>query len=1215
MGMTFTEEQQKVIDLRERNLLVSAAAGSGKTAVLVERIISKITQGENPVDIDRLLIVTFTNAAAAEMRERIGVAIEKKLSENPEDKHLQRQQTLLYNAQITTIHSFCLFVIRNYFHRIDLEPDFRIGEEGELKLLQGDVLDEVLERCYQADTPEFVQLSETLAVGKTDEKLKETILTLYHFAMSDPWPKEWLSNCVKPYEVSDLQAFEQLPLYDAMLHYLKAITEQWASLMAQAVAISQEEDGPQMYTAMLEQEQEMLEELLNCDSYQKLATVIQGMEFGRLPGARKFAGDEKKKNYVQGLRNDIKESRKKLLEQFFFLPPEEMIAQLSVNYPVIQELIRVTIAFMDAYAVKKQEKNMLDFNDMEHFALKILVEEETREPSATALELKKQFEEVMVDEYQDSNYVQETILRAVAGTQNMFMVGDVKQSIYRFRMARPELFMEKYDTYSDGDSENQKIDLHKNFRSRPEVLQSVNEIFFSIMHKDLGNVEYDKQAALYPGATFEEEENPTMFCTEVLVADPADFALTGESEDAEAIMIAGKIKQLIKEQLVTDKQTGKLRPAEYRDMVILLRGLSSHGPRMVEVLKGHGIPALAAVGTGYFSTTEVQTVLNFLRILDNPRQDIPLTAVLKSGIGQLSDEELAKIRIQYREGAFYQGVFSYAEDGEDKELQEKLKAFLSMLSELRKRIPDTPIHELLYQIMDETGYLDYVYALPGGQIRRANLEMLLEKAVAYESTSYHGLFHFIRYINQLQKYEVDFGEAEEESSENAVRLMTIHKSKGLEFPIVFVAGMGRQLNQQDIRNRMVLHPQYGIGLDITDLKRRVRMPSLTRQILARQIQMENAGEELRVLYVALTRAKEKLILTGTLKKAEEKLENYSYQQFEVFGDNEKMGFLSRLKAGCYFDWVLPPLLQKGYEVQKFSPIDLAEHAIEQGIEQQYSKEIILQLSGQVENETYQEIEGRLSYCYAYEKERSLKPKLSVSELKHRAIDRLREEETDTEYVFEEPEMMPYIPEFMRGEFLQQQQTTQQQEETDVKQEAGIQMEGMATGENIGALRGTAMHRVLECFDFSREPDTLLEQIEKMLADRRLEQRQWELVSIPSIQRFFASPLAERMKQAARAGKLYKEKPFVMGKSSNEIYEDMDSEIMILIQGIMDVFFEEDGELVLVDYKTDAVRSADELAKRYREQMNLYQDALEKATGKKVKEKILYSFKLQEIIQV
>lgn len=1190
MGMTFTAEQQKVIDLRDRNLLVSAAAGSGKTAVLVERILQRITDESCPVDIDELLIVTFTNAAAAEMRERIGEAIEKRLAAEPENSHLKRQQTLLYNAQITTIDSFCLYVVRNYFHRINLEPDFRVAEEGERKLLREDVLGEVLEEYYQQDTPEFTRLAETLATGKNDERLKETILTLYEFAMSDPWPVEWLKGCVAPYRCNTLEEFEALPLSKALLSYLKAVTGQWSHMLEICVEICQEPDGPAGYEELLSEEAGMMKNLPALDSYPAFGEAISALSFGRLPAIRKFTGDVGKKEYVKELRNQVKDSRKKLLEQFFFLPPEELVGQLRENREVIAALIQVTLDFMEAYSRKKREKNMLDFGDMEHFALEILVDRDTKEPTQTARELKNQFVEIMVDEYQDSNYVQETILEAVAKENNRFMVGDVKQSIYRFRMARPELFMEKYDTYTREDSPCQKIDLHKNFRSRGQVLTAVNDIFYAIMGKDLGNVEYDEAAALYQGMTFPEPEKGDMFRLEVLLADPGQWeGIEGTEEGGalEAAIIAGKIKKLLTTQQVTDKETGKLRPMEYRDVVILMRGIGSYGQQLLEVLKNRGIPAVTASGTGYFDAVEVQTVLNLLRLLDNPRQDIPMTCVLQSYIGGLTPEDLAKIRVQFPEGPFYQSVFAYGEAGEELSLREKVQSFLEKLNRFRDHISDIPIHELLYQVMEETGYLNYVHALPAGGVRRANLEMLLEKAIAYEKTSYHGLSQFVRYINQLQKYEVDYGEAEEKSGQNAVRIMTIHKSKGLEFPVVFVAGMGRQFNRQDVRNRMVLHPQYGIGLDVTDLQRRVRTPSLSRQILARQIQMENAGEELRVLYVALTRAKEKLILTGTLKKAEERLASYEYQRWDKQGH---IGFLTRLSAGSYFDWVLPALVKKEYEIQVIAPTELQEEQTGEALHQILDRERILKAAGEVNPDLLRKVEERLNYRYPYERERDLKGKMSVSELKHRAIDQLRQEEQDTVYTFEEPPIIPYVPEFMAAE-------------------------DTVPEENVAALRGTAMHRVLECFDFSRGPASLEEQLEEMKREGRMEERLSELISLSHLRQFFASDLAHRMGRAARAGTLYREKPFVMGKEAGEVQPETESSALVLVQGIIDAFFEEDGALVLVDYKTDAVKTGQELVKRYQAQMDLYEEALKRATGKPVKEKLLYSFKLREVIAV
>ncbi len=1188
MGVRFTREQQQVIDSRGKNLLVSAAAGSGKTAVLVERIIRLITDPKAPLDIDHLLVVTFTNAAAAEMRERIGAAIERELSAQPGNVHLMRQQTLLHNAQITTIHSFCLYVIRNYFHRIGLEPDVRVGDEGELKLMRQEVLRALLEEYYQKEDPEFLRLSETLATGKSDEKLKEAVLELYEFAMSDPWPGEWLDNCRKPYGCSP-EAFCKLPMYHAFMAYLKAVTGQWAQMMEWCLEICREPDGPFLYEEMLSREWEMLRGLSCLDSYEEYEKAVSGLVFGRLPAARKFQGDPDKKQQVQNLRKEIKDSRKKLMEQFFFLPPQKMIRMQQENKPVIDMLVQVTLDFKAAYEKKKQEQNLMDFNDLEHFALDILVEEETRAPSSVASELSEQFAEIMIDEYQDSNYVQETILKAVARENNRFMVGDVKQSIYRFRMARPELFMEKYNAYQEEGKRDCKIDLHKNFRSRGEVLSFVNDMFFGIMARDLGNVEYDGQAALYQGMEFLTPPQEHLFQTQVLLADRDDFQEAEEPQDGEFVMIAQEIQRLMKEQMVTDADTGGLRPLQYQDIVILLRSIGGYGQRLIQVLRDHGISAVASSGTGYFSAVEVKTVLNFLRLIDNPRQDIPLAAVLASPMAGLTEGDLADIRIQYPQIPFYQSVCAYAKEGEKEALRARLNSFLQQLNSFRRRAEDTVIHELLYQVLDETGYLDYVYALPGGPVRRANLEMLMERAVAFEKTSYQGLFSFIRYMGQLEKYQVDYGEAEGEGLEGHVRVMTIHKSKGLEFPVVFVAGMGRQLNQQDVRSRMVLHPQFGIGLDVTDVKRRVRIPSLTRQILARQIQMENAGEELRVLYVALTRAREKLILTGAMKKAGEKLLAYQSQRLDERGH---MGFLFRLKASCYFDWILPVLLQKPkYQIRMASPLELSYHQATESIGQSWSRDMLVKLSEQPQPGLAQEIENRFSYRYPFAQEQGLKSKLSVSELKHRAIEKLRREEPDMEYLFQEPEVIPYVPEFMR--------------------QLGEEPSG-----HTAALRGSAMHRVLECFDFTKEFDTLKEQVFQMKEEGLLREELAELVSLPGLLQFFDSSLARRMQQAARAGKLYREKPFVMGKPGGEMFpEAPDSQGMVLVQGIIDAFFEEGDALVLVDYKTDAVKTEEELIRRYQAQMDLYQEALGRVTGKQVKEKLLYSFKLRKTILV
>lgn len=1225
MEKKWTQQQRQVISLRSRNLLVSAAAGSGKTAVLVERIIQKITDVKEPLDIDRLLIVTFTNAAAAEMRERIGLAIAAALEQQPGNVHLQRQQTLLHNAQITTIHSFCLYVIRNYFHRIELDPDFRVAEEGELKLLQSDVLDQVLEEYYQEGNPDFLALSETIATGKTDQPLKETILRLFTFAMSDPWVEEWLTSCKEPFHVASQEEFDRLAMTAELLNYLGNLTAQWAAQIRQCQFISLMEDGPCAYAELMEQEALAMEQIGRSQSYQEYYEKIRSFSFKRLPALRKFTGDSEKKNQVQKLRNEVKASMKKITEQFFFQSPEEMRKDLTSCCSVADMLIEVTIAFIHAFSEKKREKNILDFNDLEHFALKILVDEDTRLPSKTAEELAKNYQEIMIDEYQDSNNVQETILRAVSketeGGHNIFMVGDVKQSIYRFRMARPELFMEKYNTYTLEESENQRIDLHKNFRSRTEVLETVNDIFRKIMNQDIGNISYDDQAALYPGAVF-PKGTPGMFDTELMVIQPEEGNQDVKTKELEARAVGTKIRSLIKEQMVTEKMPddhhkGSLRKIQYSDIVILLRSLGGWADTFVKVLGEMGIPARASAGTGYFSAIEVQTVLNFLRILDNPRQDIPMAAVLTSPLGGLTGEELAILRLQFPEGNFYQAAlnempkdpcteFSEKETAIEEipqeqkseniqlsiQSKEKLQKFLKLFQKFRKKVSYTPIHQLLYEMLEETGYLSYVYALPDGEVRKANLEMLVEKAIAYEKTSYRGLFHFVRYMEQLQKYEVDFPMAEGEETEDAVRIMSIHKSKGLEFPVVFVSGLGKMFNNQDIRERVVLHPSLGIGMDMTDLKRRLKVPGFTRQLLARKISMENTGEELRVLYVALTRAKEKLILTGILKKAEEKLEELKLGVQKVLSEQECLSFLRRLNANTFLQFILmacatypdkyPVCLVRQAELENAQELHRAEEELTK-----------IELFARLQNADHkwqEKVAERMSYQYPYQEETVMRTKMSVSELKHRAVDHLIEEEQVQQLDWEnkkQEEQQAYIPAFMEG--IQE--------------------------ENLGTKRGTAMHRVLECYDFTKEPSTLKRQLQSITEQKRMEEELMNLVNVSALRRFLNTPLVRRMQEAANRGRLYKEKPFVMGKPAREVLEESDSDEMMLIQGIIDVFFEEADGIVLLDYKTDKVETGSELSERYKRQMELYQEAIERALGKPVKERILYSFCLGETVWV
>ena len=1289
MGVSWTTEQQQVIDLRNRNILVSAAAGSGKTAVLVERIVKIITDKNHPVDIDHLLIVTFTNAAAAEMRERIGNAIEKALDEQPGNEHLLRQLTLIHNAQITTIDSFCLYVVRNHFHEIDLEPNFRIGDEGELKLLREDVLGRVLEQNYEEPSEAFSDFVEGYASGRTDVALNEMILQLYEFSRSYPWPEKWLDSFVGAYRIETREELDRAEWLAPLTENICFVLKDCEQLLKQALAITQQDDGPDMYEKAVQSDLEKYEGLSRLTSFCELSGALSDIKYDRLASSRGFEGDPDKLELVKSLREQAKDVVKKLCKQYFFCSPEMMIEQLERTEPMLEEVVRLTKQFADEFAAAKRRKNLVDFHDVEHFALQILVDEETEKAKKTAEEFRDTFEEIMIDEYQDSNEVQETLLRSISreerGENNIFMVGDVKQSIYRFRLARPELFMKKYDSYSLEESTTQRIDLHKNFRSREEVLTCTNDIFYKIMARSLGNVEYDAEAALYPGASYPVSAD---FIPEILLADSNDELLEDteltDKKTLEAKIVAEEIKHLMKTQQVTDKAAGTLRAAHYSDIVILLRSLSGWADSLVEVLNGNGIPAHTVSSTGYFSTVEVQTVLSMLRLLDNPRQDIPMAAVLRSPMAGLTDEELAVLRLEDGSVPFHEAVLElaeglYEEDGQkeisdseaDSEADQKqgrnadgkkeddiettahrkLLKFYKKYRQLRQLVPDTPIHELIEIILRETGYGHYVAAMPAGNRRTANLNMLLEKAAAYEKTSYKGLFHFVRYIDELQKYDVDFGEADMVGeNEDVVRIMSIHKSKGLEFPIVIVSGMGKNFNKQDTRSKMVLHPELGIGLDYMDGKKRIKSPTIAKKAIAKQIDLENLGEELRVLYVALTRAKEKLILTGTLKDAPEKLEFFRQQANLSKAADRPLSYLTREGASGYLDWILPAVLSYGdkYPVRIVEAAELVLDEVENQLEQ---NEDLTERIGEIKAADPQlvgQLKQRFSQRYPYQVDVLRKNKYSVSELKHRAMrEKFEAEQEETIPAFLEEPVTPTIPLFI------QRQGSVEQEAQNKAQDAGQEAESKAEQKiksntaNRGALRGTAVHRVMECYDFASEK-SVQEQMEAMEKEEKITADMRALVKEQIVADFVSSETGKRMALAQRMGALYREKPFVMGFTEEELEnygfgagaqmienevqtENAQQEIVLenvsrenhmheedltLIQGIIDVFWIEDDGITVLDYKTDRVDTAQELIDRYATQLKLYADALERvfaARKLKVKEILIYSFSLEQLI--
>lgn len=1273
MGMKFTPEQQRVIELHNSNILVSAAAGSGKTAVLVERIIRMICDGEHPADIDRLLIVTFTNAAAAEMRERIAAGITARLETDPGNEHIQKQSALLHNAQITTIDSFSLFLIRNHFNEIGLDPDFRVADEGEIKLLQQEVLAQLLEDAYAGqfvpEAPEqFHACVEYFCPGGRESVLEQHILNLSRYAGSFPWPAEWLEERKNDYAAGDMEALVHSDYGQYLTERVNRTVEGCLEKLREVKRLCELPDGPYMYGELTEAEIEQLERLTSCKDLEEQAAKVPTVTFGRLPSKKDDSVDPAKRELAKAIRNSVKDTLSDLSESYFKTPLELAVEQGKACREPLRILLDLVLEFDRRLLAAKQERHLIDFSDMEHYALQILLKREKVEesggtgtdrtetkyrivPSDVAMEYRQYFQEILIDEYQDSNLVQEYLLSAISGEEegryNRFMVGDVKQSIYKFRLARPELFLEKYDTYQEtGDL--CRIDLAKNFRSRIQVVDAVNDVFSRIMSRQIGGIAYDDKAALYPGAVYPAQEDPVYGSELLLIRKPEK----GEREESgigeqhaegagvlvdydnvrqlEALAITARIKQLKGSLKVMEKSTGELRPVRYSDMVILLRTTSGWDEEFKKILEHQGIPVYITSKTGYFGALEVQELLQFLRVLDNPRQDIPLFGVMQSVFGGFTQEEIAQIRSggeghSRKRMTLYEALKEVAQSGrtveegeeisagesagEEAELSQKADTFLQRIGHYRDLTPFTSIRDLLQRILDDYDYLNYVTALPAGSKRRANVEMLLTKASAFEKTSYFGLFHFIRYMEQLEKYDVDYGEADTlDENADVVRIMSIHKSKGLEFPVVFVSGLSKRFNMQDANQSLIVDMDLGVAVDYVDSVRRIKNKTLRRAVLSAKMKEDNLAEELRVLYVALTRAREKLILTAVLDKADEK-----WELAQMTGQ-ERLTYLDFCEAGSYMDFLLPILPQTGIAVKTLRTEDLAVEELREQLRMGDRREQLrliacgeTTLTGDPEENERKlmYLRERFAYQYPHPGLQKLYTKTTVSELK---IAAMAEKDEAAFHTFEEKEVVPYIPGFRR-----------EQEKVS------------------GAVRGNAFHRTMELLDFTylftesglftgcpnnyeeyrrgldknRLQNRLEEFLQRETISLRLTEEYAKAVSLPKILNFLEQELAYRMWRAQEQGLLYREQPFVLGIDAKRLDPDLPEGEKVLIQGIIDVFFIEDGEIVLLDYKTDVIDSLEALWNRYNVQIQYYEEALTKLMQMPVKERILYSFYLEK----
>ncbi|MGL5379398.1 helicase-exonuclease AddAB subunit AddA [Clostridium sp.] len=1242
----WTDEQLQSIITRECNLLVAAAAGSGKTAVLVERIIRIITNETHPVDIDRLLVVTFTSAAAAEMRERIAAAISKALEKNPNSRTLQRQLTLLSRSNITTMHSFCLDVIKNYFHTIDLDPSFRIADETENTLLKLEIVNEIFEQYYEDDNIEFKRLVEAYSGSRDDEKLKNIVLDLYRFSMSGPWPEKWLMDKAEEFNINSLEQLNNTEWVKILKENIYVEVTGYLKMLKKSVEIIKETDGLEPYLDVFLDDINSLENVYNSLEFglEEIFRSLSSVSFGKLKAVKKnTVSDEEAQKTVKNIRDSVKKKINKLIEDSFSTSPEESLDAIRRVYPYMKMLSTVALEFSRRFAEKKKERNLLDFNDLEHLCLKILIEvdeEGNIHPSSVAKEFREYFDEVLVDEYQDSNNVQETIIDLVSrkslDNPNVFMVGDVKQSIYRFRQAKPELFLDKYNRYPmTKGGKDRKIQLYKNFRSRKEVIEGVNYIFKKVMSETVGELEYTDEEALNLGASYKINDDEATITAgpielHILEKDGSksnsfeeEFEASEEEEEEEldsitleARIVANRINQLLnptdgKIFKVIDKGTGEYRPLRYKDIVILLRATKNWSEIFLDELGYAGIPVYADTGSGYFESIEIRTIMSLLKIIDNPMQDVPMISVLRSPIVGFSANDLADIRLLNKEKYFYEIIEDVANNEYEvqEDLKEKCVNIIDNIKAWRKKSLYMPIDEFIWGIYMETAYYGYVGAMPNGKLRQANLKILFQRAKQYEQTSFKGLFNFINFINKLRKSSGDMGSAKIlGENEDVVRIMSIHKSKGLEFPVVFTSGAGKQFNLMDLNNSILYHDDLGFGPEYVDLEKRNSYTTLPKEAIKKRIRLETLSEEMRILYVAFTRAKEKLIITGATRNLEKTISSWASA---AALDSEIILPSEVLKGKSYLDWIGMAMCKhrdgealreyvgasndlitndfSTWNVQFWTKNLLTVDKKNEAVDKNEEKKLFITSEIQTVDK---EIERRLAYKYKYKEAGSLPSNISVSDLKRAAYES-EDDDVRTVKIFGDKEII-------KPKFLQDKK-------------------GLSSAE-----KGTIMHYVMQKIDFNKVShiSEIKEQIDKMQKNEMLTEEEASSVKLMKIKLFFKSELGQRLLNAYKNGNLVqKELPFFTEVSSLELDKTLDENIYldenIRLQGIIDCFFEESDGIVLLDYKTDYVEQGNEekIIDRYRAQIKYYKDAIEKITNKKVKESYLYLFYLDKEIKV
>ena len=1253
----WTKEQSEVISHRKGNLLVSAAAGSGKTAVLVEHVIDRLLDKEHPISLSSVVLMTFTEAAASEMKERIKARLKEAFLEN-RDPHIEREIAELPNANISTIDAFCKRLIQENYTSLGIEPNFRIGEGNELALLKEDIVEELLEEEYSKKEENFLSFVDRFSSGKEDKGIQEIILKLHRLAIANPFPERYLKELLE-------DGGEAWKNY--LLESIRKRVEEAIEMLREAILICTEEGGPSEYLVTVEEDYQSLlrvkavrsspkentEEILEgkesesggeaaklLEKSEEAGTIlrrtieeIQAISFSRIKNSK-----SERKEEVKGRRNAVKALVQKWQKSYILIPEEIEEKAETEGKILLQEAIRLTLLFYTRYQKEKLERNILDFSDLEHYALKLLYTEKdgVLHFSTLADELAQEYTEILVDEYQDSNMVQEYLVSALSKERfsegNVFQVGDVKQSIYRFRMARPELFLRKYY-----DESYPKIFLQKNFRSLKGVIDAVNACFFRIMKKELGGIEYDRDSSLFQGR---EEKEETDSKTELLLLEKEENKGEQKEEEKakgkkegksgekrgeagleketdlqlECRMIASRVKELHKKNI------------QYKDMVILLRSPKKVAKEMVDIFSEEGIPSFAVSSDGYYSQVEVETVLAMLSVIDNPKQDIPLAAVLHSPMFHFTDEELCSLKLAY--GSLTEALCMSAEaisdgnigsenqcsgnarsetvSGENissekenalqvqsplgKDLCKKWMDFCTKLERYRKLSRNLRVHELLTLLYEETSYYLYASALPMGEKRRANLDQLIEDALQFEKGSFSGLFYFIRYIEKAKQKEYDEGEANIYSeNDDLLRIMSIHQSKGLQFKVVFLSSIQKNFNKQDLRESILLDEELGMASYYLDQETRIKYPSLQLSAIKEKMEEENQAEELRLLYVAMTRAEEKLVMTGVVKNLASYMEKHPVNEDikieDIRGANSYLDFIMLAFSRSFTESLENPLVK----LRTFTREALSEKKEEEEGEKFSVRDALYSYLAENHEKTGEEEEWDkdFSYRYDYEESTHLYPKYAVSLLKKQAIEAVKEQGDKEGETRGESEGL--------SEAEKSGKNGQVHERNTEKREKGI-----------GAKIGDSFHHALALFDYTKG----LEQLPAILDEEEL-----PLLNKEQFQTFLSSSLGECFKKAYREKRLFRENHFMRALPYHSLFPERPEEDEVLLQGIIDAFIVEDDGIILVDYKTDRVKNEEELRERYRKQIMLYSDALEAILGKKVKRRVLYSFYLGKEVEI